>query len=295
MSGALMPPDIIDPNLLHLTRAMVDTDWYRARYPDIAGAGLDPAEHFVRFGAAENRDPNRFFDSAWYLEHYSDVAFSDFNAIQHYLLAGAAELRNPHPRFDAHFYVDQHPDAADNPLLYHLRTGLSRGYLTEKPIDISDYLPTQSATAPEPCAPVDVVVPVLHGLAATRRCLLSVLADRTPPLVRITVIADATAKPDVLTWLQRLAANGEIYLIHSRRKLGHAASVNLGITAAGTHDVAILHSNTKVSAGWLRRLGAVAWSNEHTACVSPLSDTTAPSFGVPQTAMDKVCRMVNAG
>ncbi|HEY4044135.1 MAG TPA: glycosyltransferase, partial [Rhodopila sp.] len=212
-----------------------------------------------------------------------------------YLLAGAAELRNPHPRFDAHFYVDQHPNAADNPLLYHLWTGLSRGYLTEKPIDISDYLPTQSATATEPCAPVDVVVPVLHGLAATRRCLLSVLADRTPPLVRITVIADATAKPDVLTWLQRLAANGEIHLIHSRRKLGHAASVNLGITAAGTHDVAILHSNTKVSAGWLRRLGAVAWSNERTACVSPLSDTTAPSFGLPQTAMDEVCRMVNAG
>lgn len=43
----------------------LDPAWYRERYPDIAAINLDPYEHFVRYGAAEKRDPNRFFDSEW--------------------------------------------------------------------------------------------------------------------------------------------------------------------------------------------------------------------------------------
>ena len=119
--------------------AFLDADWYRSRYPDHAGSGLDPDQHFLRYGIAERRDPNRFFDSAWYVEHNPDVAISGMHPLLHYLQAGAAELRNPHPRFDAAYYVDQHPDAAPNPVLFHLRIGSTLGYVTEQPIDIRDY------------------------------------------------------------------------------------------------------------------------------------------------------------
>ena len=44
-----------------------DPDWYVSRYPDIVASGLEPMHHFVHHGAAEGRDPNRFFDGAWYL------------------------------------------------------------------------------------------------------------------------------------------------------------------------------------------------------------------------------------
>ena len=63
------------------------------------------------------------------------------NPLLHYLQMGAAELRNPHPRFDAAYYVGEHPEAAANPLLYHLLLGVARGWLTEKPVDIDEYLP----------------------------------------------------------------------------------------------------------------------------------------------------------
>jgi hypothetical protein len=129
-----------------------DADWYLSRYPDIVDSGHEPLQHFVRHGAAEGRDPNRFFDSAWYLAHYADVASSGQLPLLHYLQMGAAELRNPHPRFDAAYYVDRHPEAASNPLLYHLRFGIIRGWLTEKPIAIKDYLP---AAAKPPSAPRD--------------------------------------------------------------------------------------------------------------------------------------------
>ncbi len=121
-----------------------DPDWYLSRYPDVAASGTEPMHHYVHYGAAEGRDPNRFFDSAWYLTHYPDVANSGQHPLLHYLQMGAAELRNPHPRFDAAYYVDQHPEAAANPLLYHLLFGIARGWLTEKPIAIRDYLPSNA-------------------------------------------------------------------------------------------------------------------------------------------------------
>ena len=34
-----------------------DPDWYSATYPDVALAGMDPAEHYLRYGRLLNRDP----------------------------------------------------------------------------------------------------------------------------------------------------------------------------------------------------------------------------------------------
>ena len=211
--------------------------------------------HFVRFGAAEHRDPNRFFDSDWYIAAYPDVAASGLHPILHYLQAGAPELRNPHPRFDALYYVEQHPDAAANPLLYHLRIGLRRGYLTEKPLDIREYLPSQHPPRSAPRVFADVIIPVCHGLEPTRRCLLSVLADRAFPLARVTVIDDALTDQGVSAWLQHLAAEGQIHLIRNERRLGLAACVGQGIEAAESHDVVLLDSRC----GGTVRMAAAVW------------------------------------
>jgi hypothetical protein len=137
-----------------------DASWYLSRYPDVAASGTEPMHHhFVHYGAAAGRNPNRFFDSAWYLTHYPDVANSGQHPLLHYLKMGAGELRNPHPRFDAAYCVDQHPEAAVNPLVYHLQFGVARGWLTEKPIAIRDYLPSGGVSpAPPRDLTVDVVI-----------------------------------------------------------------------------------------------------------------------------------------
>ena len=36
---------------------LFSADWYLARYPDVASAGIGPLLHFIRYGAAEGRDP----------------------------------------------------------------------------------------------------------------------------------------------------------------------------------------------------------------------------------------------
>ena len=308
-----MPPPNDDPeatpfaDLGGALSSFFDPVWYLSRYPDVAASGTEPLHHFVHYGVAENRDPNRFFDSAWYLAHYSDVANSGQHPLLHYLKMGAAELRNPHPRFDAAYYVDQHPEAAGNPLLYHLTFGLVRGWLTEKPLAIKDYLPSDatSPTAP-PGIVVDIIVPVYRGLTQTRRCISSVLADPDRPAGRMIVVDDRSPEPKLSAWLDRLAAAGRIELLRNRRNQGFVASVNIGITAAGTHDVVLLNSDTEVPAGWLKRLAGHAYATPRVASVSPFSNNATicgyPSpaasptaFGLGVAALDAACRSANAG
>ena len=47
------------------TKAEFDAQWYLAAYPDVAQAGIDPWEHYLRHGAEEGRLPRRNRALAW--------------------------------------------------------------------------------------------------------------------------------------------------------------------------------------------------------------------------------------
>jgi glycosyltransferase involved in cell wall biosynthesis len=141
-----------DPAVVEQLRILVDAAWYLARYPDVRASGLDPLQHFAGSGVGEGRDPNPFFDSAWYLDQNPDVSAVGASPLLHYMTVGAPQLRSPHPRFDAAFYAREHPDAAGNPLLFHLLVGRARGWPTEQPVDLADYLPAMAGARPAPDA-----------------------------------------------------------------------------------------------------------------------------------------------
>lgn len=70
------------------------------------------------------------FDATWYLQTYPDVAMSGLEPLEHYLRFGALLGRNPGPAFDAARYLKSHPEllrSGDNPLVHHLsrRGGLA--------------------------------------------------------------------------------------------------------------------------------------------------------------------------
>ena len=302
-----LPESPSEAALWRVLSSFFDAPWYAARYPDVENAGMDPLRHFMIHGAMEARDPNRWFDSAWYAEHYPDVGTSSVNPLLHYLQSGAAELHNPHPRFDAAWYVDQHPEAAANPLLYHLRVGMPNGFPTEKPIRIADFLPSNlPALVPPSGITVDIVLPVYKGLAATRRCLESVLADPDRLPGRIVVIDDASPEPALSAWLDKLAAEQLIVLLRNKKNLGFVASVNRGMREAGSNDVVLLNSDTEVPPGWLPRLAAQAYRSPRIASVSPFSNNATICgypriagsdlpFGRSVAAVDAACRQTNAG
>jgi glycosyltransferase involved in cell wall biosynthesis len=87
-----------------------DSDWYLERYPDVRAAEVNPIAHYLRFGAAEGRDPSPHFDSDRYLDQYPDVRAAGVNPFVHYLRFGAAEGRLGKARPDSIY-----PSAAKRP------------------------------------------------------------------------------------------------------------------------------------------------------------------------------------
>ncbi len=303
--------DTDEAALMPVLEHLVDRTWYLARYADIASADLDPLLHFIRYGLAEQRDPNRFFDGAWYLENHPDVSASGYHPLRHYMELGAQSLRRPHPNFDAAWYVSQHPEAASNPLLYHLRVGFAAGYPTEKLLNIRDYLPSGGAChIPRQGVFADVVMPVRNDFERVQSCLTSVMADRQMPMARLIVVDDASTDTVMAAWLDRLAADGQIHLIRNRRSLGFAAAANRGMQDAEGHDIVLLHGAQSLPAGWLVRLAGHAHAGADIASVCALSQQIgfagAPDGlveglvvdlpdGMPPERADAICREANAG
>jgi hypothetical protein len=83
---------------------LFDAGWYLLRYPDVASAGLDPSLHYLGFGMAEGRWPNRYFDPRWYVSTYPDVTDAGLPPLLHYAWHGEAAGRRPHPHFDPTWY-----------------------------------------------------------------------------------------------------------------------------------------------------------------------------------------------
>ncbi|MGP9632692.1 hypothetical protein ACT3R7_06465 [Halomonas sp. AOP43-A1-21] len=75
--------------------SLFDAQWYCEQYPDVTTSGIEPAEHYLKFGAIEGRNPSEKFDTLYYLCEYSDVAVSGQNPLLHYLRYGQHEERFP--------------------------------------------------------------------------------------------------------------------------------------------------------------------------------------------------------
>jgi hypothetical protein len=70
-----------------------DAQYYLKKNPDVRNSGMEPTEHFLRYGAYEGRRPSAYFDSAFYLEQNPDVCCAGMNPLVHYLRFGQAEGR----------------------------------------------------------------------------------------------------------------------------------------------------------------------------------------------------------
>ena len=132
-----------------LLPALVDADWYRTAYPEVAA---DPVQHFFETGWREGRDPNAWFAARWYLEQNADATGADESPLHHFVRDGAFAGRPPHPDFDVVWY-SRHQLGLDYPspaALHHFLTiGLANGCVPNAGLDrrsIRRRLPRQSAT-----------------------------------------------------------------------------------------------------------------------------------------------------
>ncbi|SDZ53727.1 Rhamnan synthesis protein F [Pseudomonas syringae] len=111
--------------------------------PDVASAGIHPAQHYLQFGHAEGRqykstsvDKNNLlasgiFDPDFYLQQYPDVLESGSDPADHFLAGGCAEGRWASLFFRSDWYMDRYPVSRTHPkncLFHYLEIGSKLGY-----------------------------------------------------------------------------------------------------------------------------------------------------------------------
>ncbi len=72
---------------------LFDSEWYTQTYPDVVHLGMDPAEHYLKYGWRLLRDPSTEFSTKFYLKFNSDVKDAGVNPLIHYITQGANEGR----------------------------------------------------------------------------------------------------------------------------------------------------------------------------------------------------------
>ena len=74
---------------------LFDEQWYLAQYQDVQRIGLDPVEHYLKYGWIMGRDPSPLFSTKYYLQSNTDVASTGVNPFVHYVTQGIIEKRSP--------------------------------------------------------------------------------------------------------------------------------------------------------------------------------------------------------
>ncbi|UDY22666.1 rhamnan synthesis F family protein [Nocardioides sp. Kera G14] len=81
---------------------LLDRSFYLETNPAVAEAGMDPVDHFCRFGWRELRKPRRDFDVWWYWANHLDPSQDRINPLLHYAVlgreAGLEARPDPRPR-----------------------------------------------------------------------------------------------------------------------------------------------------------------------------------------------------
>ena len=73
--------------------SLFNKDWYLKNYKDVYATGIDPIDHFLRFGKDELRDPSPNFSTKKYINDNKDIKESDINPLVHFLRFGIHESR----------------------------------------------------------------------------------------------------------------------------------------------------------------------------------------------------------
>ena len=116
----------------------------------------------------------------------------------------------------------------------------------------------------------DVLV-VAHDCApVTLRCLESVVRNGGPALNRLIIVISSPSAGALSRKLENVArGDSRVLLLRSSAGLGDVEAYNRGL-AERVADVVLLRSDIEVTPGWLDELADVVYSEQRTACVSPL-------------------------
>jgi len=267
-----------------------DAAWYLKQNPDVAMSGLDPYEHYVKFGKAEGRQPTPDLilppniSKAQYIIRiarrsirrvffgiisfcYNCLPFSprQRKLIEEFCFKHLSLVYRGVPSYE--YWLSRR--ATNAPPLSDIQ-----GFAFEG-VDRVLMLPAHTEKSDRGMVPhgvVDVVIPVYRGIEQTRRCINSVINAPVKTPFRLIIINDESPDVELAEYLRSLPLSQRVIVLENVTNLGFTATVNRGITLSDKNDVLLLNNDTEVANDWLDRLKAQAYSGSKVGSVTPFSN-----------------------
>lgn len=145
---------------------------------------------------------------------------------------------------------------------------------------------TAPATSQTP-APLLIVIPVYQDLAATQRCIESVIASDLPEDASVLIIDDCSPEQATSDYCRAIVDQTGYSLLVNEDNLGFVASANRGMQFRDDADIILLNSDTLVAADWASRMRRSAASDASIGTVTPFSNNgticSYPLFNYPNS------------
>lgn len=140
-------------DMAKLIGPFVDEVFYLNAYPDVRGAGVDPAYHYAAFGWREGRDPSAHFSTDAYCARHPDIAAKGQNPLAHFLNSLATDadskraledvIKVVSAEFDQDYYEAKYAEDLPEdcePVAYFCTFGWQRGHDPNRSFSSSHYL-----------------------------------------------------------------------------------------------------------------------------------------------------------
>ena len=117
---------------------------------------------------------------------------------------------------------------------------------------------------------IDIIIPVYNALEDLKICVQSIRKHTDLTLDRLIVIDDRSPDPNVYPYMQSIEQQG-IVVLQNEQNQGFSGTINKGLLYSD-RDVILLNSDTVVTAGWVDKLTACAYSDPAIGTVTPFSN-----------------------
>ncbi len=263
---------------------LFDEKYYLFTYSDIRKADIDPIKHYIKHGADEGRNPNKYFDTKFYLKHYQDVKSSGINPLFHYIKYGVKEGRNPNSSFDTKYYLDKYQDVRENginPLLHYIKHGEKASRIQNKSLEEKFLLDIkrksiilkQREEIELTGITADIILPVYNALEDVQMCINSLYDHKTFEFNLIVI--DDFSQIETQKYLEEQSEKRKFKLLRNSENMRFTKTVNRGFENSSADYVVLLNSDTIVTPMWIEKILRCFKSDDKIGIVGPLSNAAS--------------------
>ena len=137
-----------------------------------------------------------------------------------------------------------------------------------------------------------VLIPIYRSVEITRTCIESVLGQRDPARDAIMLVNDCSPEEGMGEMLKNYASEPNVVVLENDTNIGFVQSVNRGLKSCLYGDVLLLNSDTRLFAGAIDELAAVAHGSPEIGTVTALSNNatifTYPAINAAEETLDDI-------